>query len=583
MSERIGFLVRLLLNLLGVLACSICLLGATALAQQEDRPSEPFAFEAETINEGLSPADPPLRLDTPRAAIEAFHDAVRSEDFGRAAHVLNLNGIPADEQADQAPRLALKLAFVLRRYDLVDWRELSDQPDARVLPNLQSASAPYARRSIELGNVQLAGRPVPISLQRFHTADETVWLFSPFVVERIEDIFEVAKPGVLARWIPLEERLRTFGQPTIWEWSGAAVLLLSGMLIGLALFYATRLLSRRLPPRSMREVRRGALPLGITAGAVAFRVGTEHLVLLTGPLATSLDVASEVVALTAGAWLLFRVLDASSLMLSERYVVPLAGDDPEHRRTKTTAYVTRRLALAVVGLLSAGYILYRVDVFEDFGVSILASAGALGVLVAIAARPLIGNMVAGLQITMTDPVRVGDVVVFDGHWATVEDISFAHTVLRTWTNTRLIVPHSELLARPFENWSKEGEAVKRIIKLPVDFRIDVDRVREKVGEVVKGDPRSTGERPIVEMVEISGETAVLWIWISGTDSFSSWYLHNEIKEALVAYLRDLDGGAYLPRKRHVLLTDGQQASPALPDANHPLPPPRAVEQVNRTG
>jgi small-conductance mechanosensitive channel len=192
-------------------------------------------------------------------------------------------------------------------------------------------------------------------------------------------------------------------------------------------------------------------------------------------------------------------------------------------------------------------------------------------------------MVSGLQITMTDPVRVGDVVVFDGHWATVEDISFAHTVLRTWVNTRLIVPHSELLARPFENWSKEGEAVKRIIKLPVDFRIDVDRVREKVDEVVKGDPRSTGERPIVEMVEISDETAVLWIWISGTDSLSSWYLHNEVKEALVAYLRDLDGGAYLPRKRHVLLTDGQQASPALPDANHPLPPPRAVEQVNRTG
>lgn len=570
-----------LIQLLSVLAASFSLFWTVALAEEE-RDSQPFAFEVEAINEGLAPADPPLRLDTPRAAIESFYEAVRSEDFGRAAHVLNLNGVPPKEQADRSPGLALKLAFVLRRYDLVDWHELPDQPDARVLPNLQASSGPYARRSLELGNVQLDGRPVPISLQRFRSEEEAVWLFSPFAVERVEDIYDEAKPGILARWIPLEERLRTFGQPTIWEWSGASVLLLAATLIGVALFYAARLLSGHLPPRPMRDVRRSALPLAIVAGAIAFRAGTENLILLTGPLASNLDLASEVVALIAGAWLLFRILDASSLRLSERYVVPLAADDPEHRRTKTTAYVTRRLALAVVGLLSVGYILHRAGVFADFGVSVLASAGALGVLVAIAARPLIGNMVSGLQIAMTDPVRVGDVVVFDGHWATVEDISFAHTVLRTWTDTRLIVPHSELLARPFENWSKEGEAVKRIIKLPVDFRIDVNRIREKVNEIIQGDPRSTDQKPIVEMVEISGETAVLWIWISGTDSLSSWFLHNEVKEALLAHLRDLDGGAYLPRKRHVLLPDGQQPRPELPDADR-RPPPRALEQIDRNG
>jgi hypothetical protein len=86
---------------------SVFLPAAAALAQEEARPSEPFAFEVGAINEGLSPPDPPLRLDTPRAALEAFHDAVRSEDFGRAGHVLNLSGIPPEEQAHQAPELAL--------------------------------------------------------------------------------------------------------------------------------------------------------------------------------------------------------------------------------------------------------------------------------------------------------------------------------------------------------------------------------------------------------------------------------------------------------------------------------------------
>ncbi|MDZ5697622.1 mechanosensitive ion channel family protein [Chelativorans sp. M5D2P16] len=253
-----------------------------------------------------------------------------------------------------------------------------------------------------------------------------------------------------------------------------------------------------------------------------------------------------------------RIADFLTLGLSERYVVPLAEDDPENRRIKTTTYVARRLALAVIALLSIGYVLVRVGLFEDFGISVLASAGALGVLVAIAARPLLGNMVSGLQIAMTDPARIGDIVVFDGQWAIVEDISFAHTVLHTWTDTRLIVPHSELLSRPFENWSKKGEAVKQIVKLPVDYRIDVDKIREKVAAIVKDDPRSTDDKPLVEMAEITGETAVPWIWIAGTDSFSCWYLHNAVKEKLIAYLIDLDGGAYLPRKRHLLVSESDQ-------------------------
>ena len=200
--------------------------------------------------------------------------------------------------------------------------------------------------------------------------------------------------------------------------------------------------------------------------------------------------------------------------------------------------------------------------FESFGVSILASAGALGVLVAIAARPLLGNMVSGLQIALTDPLRIGDVVVYDGHWSTVEDITFAHTVLRTWTDTRLIVPHSDFLSRPFENWSKEGEAVKRIVKLAVDYRIDVARVRETLDEILDGDPRLTGEPPVVEMVESEEEHAVLWIWLPCVSALTSWYLHNEVREKLVAHLRELDGGAYLPRRRLEVL-DEDRAHAAL--------------------
>ncbi|MSU89754.1 mechanosensitive ion channel [Rhodobacteraceae bacterium 2CG4] len=532
-----------------------------ALAQDPASASEPFAFEVEAINEGLPPLERSLRLDTPRAALESYLEAIRDDRFGRAAYALNLNAIPVEQQAGRAPELALMLAFILRRYDLIDWAEIPDQPDARVLPGMQQSAGPYSRRSVELGEVELDGRPVPISLQRFRTADgEPVWLFSPYTVERAEEIFAKVRPGLISAWIPLEQRLDTLGQPSLAEWIATAVLLLAAALIWLASYFALKALSRFLPPVWARAGRKIALPFSVLLAAIAVRIGLNNLVLLTGPVASKVDIGSEVVGLAAGAWLFIQTVSAGTLALSQRYVVPLAADDPENRRIKTTVYVMRRMALVVVTLLTIGYIVHRVGVFESFALSLLASAGAIGVLVAIAAQPLLGNMVAGFQIALTDPVRIGDVVVYDGHWATVEDISFAHTVLRTWLDTRLIVPHSDFLSKPFENWSKEGEAVRRIVKLSVDYRIDVDQVREKVHEIVEGDPRST-DTPIVELVEADADAAVLWIWIAGTTAFTSWYLHNEIREKLLSYLKDLDEGAYLPRQRHVLLRTERRREP----------------------
>jgi small-conductance mechanosensitive channel len=546
--------IHLLLCLFVLSAMSVAL-SSIAMAQDEER-SEPFAFEVGAINEGLPALDSSLRLDTPRAALESFLAAIDAKDYARAAHALNLDAVEPEQQADRAPDLALKLAFLLRRYDLIDWRDLPDQPDARVLPDVQQSVSPYSRRSVELGEIELDGRAVPISLQRFRAEDsEPVWLFSPFAVERVDAMFADSRPGLLSRWMPLQNRLETVGQPSGWEWLAVAMLLVVSLAMWIALYAVARALAQRVPRRWSLTVRKIALPLATVAAALAFRLGTEHLVLLTGPVASNLDTASEVVALIAGAWLFLRTVSTVTLTLSERYVVPLASENPENRRTKTTVYVARRVVLVVVALLSVGYILMKIGLFENFGLSLLASAGAIGILVAIAARPLLGNMVAGLQIALTDPVRIGDVVVYDDHWATVEDISFAHTVLRTWTDTRLIVPHADFLSRPFENWSKEGEAVRRIVKIPVDYRIDVDAVRRKVKEIVADDPRSTGEAPEVEMVEANADSAVLWVWISGTNAFTSWYLHNEVRERVMAFLKELEGGAYLPRHRHILLSE----------------------------
>ncbi len=523
----------------------------TAFAQED---SEPVAFDVGAINQGLPVVEPPVRLDTPRAALESFFDAVNAGDRLRAAQALNLRGIPEEERAARGPLLAMQLAYLLLRHDLIDWSEVPDQPDARVLPDTQAAASPYSRRAIALGEIDLDGRPVPVSLQRFNIEGaEPVWLFSPFVVERVDRLYTASRPGLLSEWIPLQDRIETLGKPSLREWLVVVSTLVASGLLGLAIHWMAKMLSRRVGWRVSRWLRGCALPLATVVAALTFRVGIDKLILLTGPIASKVDIGSEVVALIAGAWLLNQSLSTLTLALSVKYVVPLS-DDPDNRRIKTNVYVIRRLAVVFIAVVSIGYILLRLGLFETFGISVLASAGALGLIVAIAAQPLMSNVVAGLQIALSDPVRVGDVVTFDDNLAIVDDIAFAHTVLRTYNNTRLIVPHAEFLSRVVENWSKDGEAVKRIIKLPVDYRIEVERVRQEVQSVVDGDPRLT-EAPVVEMVDVSEDAALLWIWISASTPATAWDLHNEVREKLMRFLAEFEGGAYLPRQRHVVLGD----------------------------
>lgn len=534
--------------------CLVMLLWAAvvaqAVAQQEDTP-EPFVFQVEDLSFGLPEADEPLELNTPRAALEAFLDAVEAGDGPRAAQALNLSSIPEEERESRAPTLALMLAFLLLNHQLIDWAQIPDQPDARVVPETDAAETPYRRRSIELGQLELDGRPVPISIQRFRAEDtEPVWLFSPFTVERTSRLYAASRPGMLSGWVPLEERLATLGRPSLREWLIVGGLLTICGLLWLLVYRGVRLLSRQVALYWAGWLRRLAFPLATVLAALTYRLVIDRLITLTGPVASNLGLASEVVGLLAGAWLLVRMVSGATLVLSERYVVPLSTDDPDNRRIKTNVYVVRRLTVVLIAVVSIGYVLLRLGLFETFGISVLASAGAIGVVVAIAAQPLLGNMVAGLQIALSDPVRIGDVVVFDGRWATVEDIAFAHTVLRTDTDTRLIVPHAEFLSRAVENWSKEGEAVRRIVKLPVDYRIDVDLVRQWVGEILDGDPRLT-EAPTVEMVEVDCEVAVLWVWIGATTPLTSWTLHNEVREKLVSFVSEHEGGRFLPRKRYV--------------------------------
>ena len=561
--------------MVGMLAGLLLILPFTGLRAAERVTAAPDApaFPVEEINPGLKPLMPGPHLATPQATLEHFVREVGRQTYGAAAHALDLRFLPADEQAERAPELARQLAYLLKSQELVDWSEVPDRPDARVTADGPGDSATFGRRTIQLGELELDGHAIPINLQRFKLPDGTaVWLFSPFTVEHVAALYEQHGPGVLVRSLPSDLQLEILEGVAVWEWGVLLVLLAAAWFLGRSLHGTMRAIEHRAGPRLRFVTHEIATPAALAVAATAFHLTSTNLLPLAGRVTAKLDILTLIVTLVLVTWFVLRLISALLRQLTATYVTPLSEERHEARQIKTQARIAERVMVVLAGVAAIAGALAYLGVFDSLGLSLLASAGAVTVILSFAAQPLLGNLIAGIQIAASKPIRIGDVVEYEGHWARVEDITFTYSVFRTWTEKRLIVPHIYLLDKPLQNWSKHDETITRIIQLFCDHQIDVDALREHYEQVLDGDPRWTGSNRLVEVNEVNVDGVEIWCWVSGRNSSESWSLHNDVREQLLKWLQGAAGGRYLP-KRRLIIDQEDEARPAARDQPEPEPKP----------
>jgi small-conductance mechanosensitive channel len=534
-------------------AALIALVQVTQPAAEERVKAAPDAptFPVDEINPGLPAFEGLPHLATPQATLEHFLRAVRAQHFLDAAHALDLRYVEAGSGGVEAAELASKLGYLLKSGELLDWGAVPDTPDARVRANDPNQSTTFARRTVTLGDLPLDGHKIPINLQRFRLPDDTaVWLFSPFTVEHIDALYEAHGPGILERQIPMDLRLQIFEGVVLWEWAVLALLLIAAVALSWLMQKVMRAIVNWLRwPRVRFVVREVAWPLSLAVGVGGFYALSLYLLPLAGPVTTKVDGLALLMLLALATWFVLRLVSAVLRDLRDVYVTPLDLERHEARQFKTQARIAERIIVVLAFVVAVAIALSYLEVFDNLGISLLASAGALTVILSFAAQPLLGNLIAGIQIATTKPIRIGDVVEYEGNWARVEDITFTYTVLRTWTEKRLIVPHLYLLDRPLQNWSMEDETITRIIRLFCDHRIDVDALRGRYKEVLEEDERWTGDNLLVEVNDVKEDGVEIWCWVSGKDSSSSWALHNDVREELLKWLQSEADGRYLPRSR----------------------------------
>ena len=180
----------------------------------------------------------------------------------------------------------------------------------------------------------------------------------------------------------------------------------------------------------------------------------------------------------------------------------------------------------------------------------------------LAARPLLSSLIAGVQIAMTQPIRIDDAVVVENEWGWIEEITSTYVVIKLWDWRRLIVPLSYFIEKPFQNWTREGAAIIGSVFLYVDYAVPVDRVREKLSEIVKASRLWDGRVVNLQVSDAKDHAIELRALVSARTSPLAWDLRCEVREKLIAFLRDEYPQA-LPRQRADLdLRQPQAASDA---------------------
>jgi small-conductance mechanosensitive channel len=511
-------------------------------------------IEVERLNVGLPAAAEEVDLGTPQAALETFIDACERRDYGTAAHAMNLNPIPIERQALEGAALARSLKDVMDRQVWFRWDAIPDRPDgqldeASLKRMAEGADGP--RSNIKLGALYIGDRDYEIRLERLKPADGApAWVFSGQTVKHIPTLYAEFGPSRIERYIPTALKRVKIAKVWLWQWIGFAIFLGAGALLGWLTEKILALLARIdwLWLRTIIEALRG--PGSMVLGLWTFYFLARSSLGLSGPIMTVLDPLCIAVLVVSLVWFLRRLI----AFLSERICSRYSGFQTDEANVLITRIeVVRHVLTFIVFLVGTIFALSRFEWFRQVGVMVLASAGVAGLILGIAAQRVLGNLFAGLLLALTQPVKSGDAVIFEGEFGWVEEITLIYLVVRTWDGRRIVAPISYFLDNPVQNWSRKTQQLIQPLMIYVDYRVDVEAVRQEFARLMEESTEwDRAVPPILHVTDCKEGSVELRALCSSANPSDNWDLRCRVREGLVAFLQRHEGGRYLPRSRVLL-------------------------------
>lgn len=236
-------------------------------------------------------------------------------------------------------------------------------------------------------------------------------------------------------------------------------------------------------------------------------------------------------------WLAMRLLRGLEQAVRLNNPVDVT-DNLRARQIQTQSRVLLRTLGFFVLLVGAAGMLMTFPAARQFGASLLASAGLAGLAVGFAARPVLANLIAGIQIAITQPIRLDDVVIVEGEWGRIEEITGTYVIVRIWDDRRLVVPLQYFIEKPFQNWTRRNSSIIGSVFLWVDYSLPLEPVREELRRLCAEVPELWDGRVIVLQVTDTSEKSIqLRVLVSSPDSSRNWDLRCHLRESLIGFIQ----------------------------------------------
>jgi small-conductance mechanosensitive channel len=258
----------------------------------------------------------------------------------------------------------------------------------------------------------------------------------------------------------------------------------------------------------------------------------------------------------------------ASHIIAERYLQRFRLDEPDNllaRKHITQVRVLRRVVDTLLIIITVAAALMTFEAVRHYGVSLFASAGVAGLVVGLAARPVLSNLIAGIQLAVTQPIRIEDAVVLENETGRIEEITSTYVVVRLWDMRRMIVPLTYFIEKPFQNWTRETSTQIGAVVLSVDYATPVDRVRHKADEIIRASPLWDGNLVQTQVTDANETCMRIRVLATARSSGDAFDLRCEIREKLIDFLqRELPGS--LPRQRQQTIPDASATRDTPPQS-----------------
>ncbi len=246
--------------------------------------------------------------------------------------------------------------------------------------------------------------------------------------------------------------------------------------------------------------------------------------------------ATQVMLILSFGWVLLRMVRVVEDLAVEHYGVR-KNDPYKTRKIRTQLQFIRRILTVVIFILMVSAILLSFPGVRNIGATLLTSAGVAGIIIGFAAQKSLANLLAGLQIAITQPIKIDDSVIVEGEWGWVEEITLTYVVVKIWDRRRIILPINYFIEKPFQNWTRNSAELLGPIVLYLDYSTPLDHLRSELDDLLKTEPLWDQQVKVVQVMDTTEKCMVVRVLVSAKDAPTAWDLRCSVREKLITFLQ----------------------------------------------